>query len=195
MFQIDIQSVPNARLAAAIHAPNQIRPLGEGVFAKVYTNGLDEVIKISSGDEPDWGYLTYLEEIQKAPSGNTWLPEIRDVKVYMDDWDNMALVVRMERLHPVKYWHDDVADDLRAIRNAARTAARDDDRLPHTMNTGEARAAQEAIEVIRRAAAASNHCLDLHDGNFMQRPDGTIVITDPLGFSRTETSAWPETTN
>jgi len=37
----------------------------------------------------------------------------------------------------------------------------------------------KTIKIVKQFASQNNYSLDLHSGNYMQRPDGTIVVNDP----------------
>lgn len=201
-FPIVIREVRSARetrekIETSLRSHDYER-LGTGAFATAYSKrGADHVVKVAYGFEcgADWGYMTYLEEIQKA-GPNPFFPKIHSVVAFVDNWEGLTIRVRMERLCGL--WAAvDAADPAPADRwrTIAERSARE--RLVETFGearrdlstairklTGDTRYRREpaapwiakdlnALALVKTVASASKKSKrwpDLHEGNWLYRP-------------------------
>lgn len=142
--------------------------LGKGVYSYVYAKpGSDRCIKVATIYDAWPAYVLWA--MKKRYSG-TFAP-----KVYSLKYHNGFYVAVMERL--VCTLHDVTQDSPSGIyRNPVYfNHARDLTRL------GEHKYPEKAEKWIKFAkqADAENLLNDLHQGNFMIRKDGQLVLTDP----------------
>lgn len=156
--------------------------LSSGAYAVTYKVSEEEVIKVFNDDR---GYKRYLDAVLSMPN-NPYVPVIDYVLEVTDKYLDKWYMVSMERLYEdqhrstlfdfrdlvKEYLADDCDEDYdRNIRDVPKQL------LPAAIP----RSLLSVMDVLKEAGA-KGFGYDLHDGNFMARLNGDIVITDPLVY-------------
>jgi hypothetical protein len=181
VFDIQVHSCGDAKQRAIELSDCQsMEPLGRGCFAGVWPSDHGRVVRISHSIS-DWGYLSYLEQIQAISGFNPWVPRVYGAEIWMDNRGAMCMMVEMERLtRPWDEWGyggGEWSPFLKIIQEV------DDyvcgvsrfDWIEDNVQL------MQVIRAIKRAKQISGCDVDMHNGNFMMRGI-QLVVTDPLGY-------------
>lgn len=143
--------------------------LGNGAFARAYTHtNKDYIIKIFADDV---GYLTWLKFVQ-ANQDNPLVPKLRGKPVKILP---KIYAVRLEKLEESEY------EDLIRFKELYRK-----------WKVGGLLLAVHTPKEVKHWSkffdffSKFKHFSDMHSGNLMKRPNGEIVVTDPLAYLDTE---------
>lgn len=149
------------------------KQLGSGACGVVFEWDSNRVVKI--GRSSDWGYITWLEMINRQSRPNPYLPRIHGAEVWMDKAGEFAFRVTMERLDSISSVpkNDRFYDEYRIIKDIVGNVYTG----PINATT---RKLSDVADLIRRAHLSSTASLDMHNGNAMVRNHSQLVITDPL---------------
>lgn len=152
--------------------------LGNGVYAEVYDAGDSTVFKVGTATEGQ----SYLEYFANWSKDNPFFPVVYwSAMVLNADQEAAAYIIHMERLIPMDHptvdtWrvgnlgaYDVLGELIDSIEGAKPI------KVPNAPDTY-----YEACKIIHAIVSGPDAWLDLHDGNFMFRPDGQLVITDPV---------------
>lgn len=152
--------------------------IGSGAYGCVYNNVHEETaVKTGNALDND-GYLTFLK-VARANQNNPFFPKIHRATLFKAKTDTRweSFLIEMERLqkgHSKPLWDDIVycVEDL-IYRDKARTIPGIEP-VPKALKT--------AISLIKKAKTRHRYGVDwdIHDDNMMLRPNGQLVITDPL---------------
>jgi len=183
----------NATIRLAMNFNNRgWRTLGRGVFGLVLEKkDSDFVIKVSPHN--DIGFNKFVLITHKY--NNPHFPKITNVRRIQYEGRTFFIYL-IEKLYPVPYHY--LTDNVMiALGNIAAGYESFDDALNSSRVTGLPGLREklteyfkafpklvEAAEIIKNSgvniAQSKKHRIDMHNGNFMRRADGTLVITDPL---------------
>jgi hypothetical protein len=165
------------------------RKIGSGAFATVYGHKSNKKYVYKVGvleDTPqNDAYLCYVKKAiqHKLKTGNPWLPQIKELVIYKhtaaaneetDLWG--YYVVKLERLNPIGKKGDEIVDTVEASLDLIRRKKK---RASNITNDVFDNHYINAIKLIV-ACIHQGHCQDVHEGNFMKRKNGEVVITDPV---------------
>lgn len=155
-----------------------LRQLGSGCFGTAYEykeGAKRQIIKVTHGN--DWGYLAYLERIQKISGRNPWVPNIYMVEFYMDRDGDSCYVVRMEQMESMQRQAQSSIWTTKQEQIRDYIMGRDYEKW-----ITEDRQLMQVVDLVREAKHRSKCSYDLHHGNMMVRAKKQLVITDPLGY-------------
>jgi hypothetical protein len=162
------------------------RFLDDGAYSKVFANSKKNyILKINSS--PDKGYATYVDLIHKYR--NKHFPKISDMKK-IEFEGNIFYVYLIEKLKHIPSPMDDEWSLI--ISKIAENPNKPLEKLfanAHKLRFGNVGGKNIPTFLIKNPSIVQaakligynmdGYCLDIHRHNIMQRPDGTIVITDP----------------
>jgi hypothetical protein len=163
--------------------------LSSGAYATTYKVSANEVIKVFNDDR---GYKRYLDKMSMMKK-NSFVPRIGYALEVIDQYKDKWYMVSMEKLIPwSRDMDNEMKDHLSEFRSFVREYVNDDDYedysnltirdLPKAMlPVAVPRELLSVMEVLKEAHK-QGFGYDLHDGNFMVRNNGDIVITDPLVY-------------
>ena len=148
--------------------------VGSGCFGMVVRHDTcpEVVFKISARLNDAYGaYALYARDC----AGNPHLPVIYDIQT-----GHGCMVVALEELHKV-HWYGDLISVQYEINSAAQ-AGGEGEMMPDSWHP----TAQDAIECAYEIGCYFNGVasIDIHGDNVMQRADGTLVITDPVSYTK-----------
>lgn len=154
---------------------NTFKKVGSGAYADVY--GKPErkhAVKVFfSHDEPYKQYLNLTKNIQ-----NPHFPQIKGTPKKLNNRVHMVQMEKLHRLdreqHHIAYKASEYADAVTFGEHDSPEHHEFKENFPHLV---------QAIHHIHNHIVKKNKGafgFDLHAGNFMQRHDGTVVITDPV---------------
>lgn len=162
--------------------------LSSGAYATTYKVDDREVIKVFNDDR---GYKRYLDEMSKMKK-NSFIPKIGYALEVIDQHSDKWYMVSMERLIPVnKAMNNEVRENLLDLRDFVREFVDDEEYDASNLTIRDLPKALLPVAVPRdllsvmdvlKEANKKGYGFDLHDGNFMARDNGDIVITDPLVY-------------
>lgn len=156
------------------------RPIGEGLFAKVYSTGKKarRVYKVFTVDIEEYDayleYLSYIVDMQENP----FVPKI----FYTMEWRSpkeTAYVVCMERLECISAdsdEDDDIHNGYGSPEMLEELALNFHPKSP--LNKFIDKRLVSILKVINKLLEDSDP--DIHYGNIMRRRNGQLVITDPV---------------
>ena len=148
--------------------------LGTGAFSSVFKNkNKNYVLKINT--QGDKGYAAYVNLIKKFK--NPHFPIISDMKLMkLSEYDAPYYIYLIEKLEPLQNWK--IANILKIIADHCYEELTDLEDIVHIPEY--VKNDESLVQAARLVGEYKNKAfLDMHSGNFMQRKDGTIVITDP----------------
>jgi hypothetical protein len=160
--------------------------VGSGIHATVFKGPNSTVFKVGSAAR-NCGYLEYFSQWQKDVD-NPFYPKVFwSVLVLNPDQETAYYAIMMEKL--LETWSKRVRKMTKGFKpsmanvlfQVADCIDRDTDILMSKRIGPPPESFYRAKGAILQAQEKDGNCaLDLHDGNFMWRPDGQLVITDPL---------------
>jgi hypothetical protein len=165
------------------------KPIGQGSFNVIYANkNKSYVLKINT--TRDRAFETYSKIIHKIP--NIHFPKISDEKQLKigNRYYNIYLIeklIKIPRQRAGKY--EEIFDWVFHLINLDYKLDNTDLSIGFAKLLGSTgiplllRKNPELIKALKIVAyGVKSHSLDLHSENFMQRQDGTVVITDPYAY-------------
>jgi hypothetical protein len=171
--------------------------LGRGFFSGVFQHPVYHNVAVKVFDYTDTAYLRFLKFVL-ANQGNRWLPYVID-HVEVDGDDGKLHIVFMQKLststakavkgllreiialleraglHQEAEYASEWLSDF-SISNADLSF----DNVLWGQIADAAEAANHDLAPVAAWLSEQNHALDLHSGNMRVRPDGQLVITDPI---------------
>ena len=161
-------SIPGSRPWLAITSRPDCKMSTGGSYGDVAV--FDEVA-VKHWEACDCGYEAWLQFVLDDDGKQSWSEHLPKII-----WHSFELrLVILEKLEPTEFWLPPMINyplGLGAICSSFYTDLRQ--RAPAWM--GELY--DQLKEIVARSAGGIY--IDAHEGNWMQRPDGTIVVTDPL---------------
>lgn len=155
-------------------AQHGFKAIGQGANAQVYSNiKLPYVLKVFTN--ADTAYQQWVKYCKGPLLGNPYVPVFRGgiVRLTPD-----AMATRMETLEPTSPDQQILTRQMQWIIRDSISKNRSLSSYPHVNDMDDS--LYEAMTYIHAAVKNDKHMLDLHGGNVMQRPDGQMVIIDPL---------------
>jgi hypothetical protein len=129
------------------------------------------IIKIFSYDD---GYMDYLRFAAKHPN-NKYVPKFKGQATKIFD---EIYYVRVEKLEEIASLTPKLVSIMSEFEDISRLLRKYGERALTEKNL---RVEKDMLEFCRYLSKVpENFGVDLHDGNFMQRPNGQIVVIDPL---------------
>lgn len=150
--------------------------LGSGCFSVVLAKpGSDKVIKINRRAD---GWLNYVLWAAKHGYAGNHAPRVYSYHRFEDD-TYVAVVERMDMtLYEVRKNEDPRYQAWQSIHRASYTHVSPEDQAQAEQTFP---GASEFVRTLKREFSGST---DLHDENYMLRPDGSLCCTDPIAYSR-----------
>ena len=149
-----------------------------GAFSDVFIHPKKNyVLKINK--KPDPGYALFVKLIRKYP--NKHFPVISDLKRLPLGTKDLFYVYLVEKLQGIS-WNEEIDRVERNIRFVVENYP-EESSIEDLFEGGLPQCFKEDPSLLKAAMTLGlykgNSSVDLHFDNFMQRPDGTLVIIDP----------------
>lgn len=155
--------------------------IGSGFYSRVYL-GKDKtkVLKIGRGTD---GWLNYVSWANKNGYGGTLAPKLYSAKT-VKTRDGSFLMSSMERLGDVV--GSNVKQDAYAKFSMMTLYANNDNQLAGTLAEVAQPGAKDFLAKFM-AEFKGKARMDMHEGNWMTRENGLLVLTDPVASLKDET--------
>lgn len=187
---VNIDSSPKAMLKKTQDAlSTRLAHLGGGAFAQAYAAPDGNVIKVGTHagrHNPDLlpllrdGWLEWVRQSSALPS--IYAPKVHEITLYVHKNRTGFYVAKMERFTSTfnDLDMDSRCDSLSALAGEECCCLSE---LQHCFGAMRRRGKDRANLADALERTWDKYGNDLHAGNAMTRPDGTLVITDPASWA------------